>query len=418
MKVCLISGEYPPMQGGVGDYTRELACALLALGVEVHVITSMRAAVGGQRSAVSRQQPVVHPHIPRWNWRALLAIQRLLDRLTPDIVHVQYQTAAYGMHPAINFLPLWLRQRRPHLRTVITYHDLRVPYLFPKAGRLRWWVTLAPARWAHGVIVTNVEDRSKLEVGGWRLGTGNRGFDLQSPISNLQSPVLIPIGSNIHPNPPPGFDRTAWRERWGVRTDEILLVYFGFLNASKGGETLVEALAELVRRGTPVRLMMLGGQVGDSDPTNRAYLERVERLIGELGVNDRVFWTGFLPPGEVSAALLSADLAVLPYRDGASFRRGSLMAVLAHGVPIVTTRPRPVPETGSLADVPRLVDGVNARLVPPDDPSALAGAIAELSADLGLRRRLGEGARELARAFTWDKIAAQTRAVYERLLDV
>ncbi len=438
MKVCLISGEYPPMQGGVGDYTRELACALLALGVEVHVITSARAAARSQARSTaecrsssqgrrhsagapwlttSGQPPIVHPNIARWGWRSLATIQRLLDDVVPDIVHIQYQTAAYGMHPAINFLPLWLRRRRPHLRTVITYHDLRVPYLFPKAGRLRWWVTLAPARWSHAVIVTNPEDWSKLEIGGWRLETGDRGFDLQSPISNLQSPVLIPIGSNIHPSPPPGFDRTAWRERWGVRSNEILLVYFGFLNASKGGETLVEALAELVRRGHPVRLMMLGGQVGDSDPTNRAYLERVQRLIEAWGVSDRVFWTGFLPPEEVSAALLSADLAVLPYRDGASFRRGSLMAVLAHGVPVVTTHPRPVPDVPPLADVPRLVDGVNARLVPPDDPSALADAIADLSTDPGLRRHLGEGARELAQAFTWDKIAAKTRAVYEQLLD-
>jgi len=386
------------MQGGVGDYTHELACALLALGVEVHVLTSTR-------SAVSRQPPVVHPDIPRWNWRALLAIQRLLDRLAPDIVHIQYQTAAYGMHPAINFLPLWLRQCRPHLRTVITYHDLRVPYLFPKAGRLRWWITLAPARWSHAVIVTNAEDYWVLDIRDWIL----------APISNTQ--YLIPIGSNIHPNPPPEFDRTAWRGRWGVGADEALLVYFGFLNASKGGEALVEALAELVRRGMPVRLMMLGGQVGDSDPTNRAYLERVRRLIGELRVDDRVLWTGFLPQEEVSAALLSADLAVLPYRDGASFRRGSLMAVLAHGVPVVTTHPRPVPDVPPLAEVPRLVDGVNACLVPPDDPPALADAIAALIADPGLRRRLGEGARELAQAFTWEEIAAKTRAVYEQLLD-
>jgi glycosyltransferase involved in cell wall biosynthesis len=129
-----------------------------------------------------------------------------------------------------------------------------------------------------------------------------------------------------------------------------------------------------------------------------------------------VLWTGFLPRAEVSAAFLAADLAVLPYRDGASFRRGSLMAVLAHGLPVVTTHPRRVPAPPG-ADVPRLEDGVNARLVPPDDPQALADAVAELIADAALRRRLGEGACELARAFTWDRIAAQTRAVYEQLLD-
>ncbi|MBM4430229.1 MAG: glycosyltransferase family 4 protein [Chloroflexi bacterium] len=43
MKVCLISGEFPPMQGKVGDFTNELGKALAELGVEVSVITSTKA---------------------------------------------------------------------------------------------------------------------------------------------------------------------------------------------------------------------------------------------------------------------------------------------------------------------------------------------------------------------------------------
>ena len=50
MKIGLITGEYPPQQGGVGDFTRELARALIAAGHEAQVITT---AAGGQPSAAN-----------------------------------------------------------------------------------------------------------------------------------------------------------------------------------------------------------------------------------------------------------------------------------------------------------------------------------------------------------------------------
>ncbi|HDH10002.1 MAG TPA: glycosyltransferase, partial [Chloroflexi bacterium] len=154
--------------------------------------------------------------------------------------------------------------------------------------------------------------------------------------------------------------------------------------------------------------LMVGGKVGSSDPTNVAYLRKVEGLIEELGLADRVLWTGYTPPEEVSANLLASDVCVLPYRDGASFRRGSFMAALAHGLPIVSTRPR--------VDTPELRHGENILFVPPDSPTALAGAIARLAEDPALRRRLGEGAAKLARNFTWEEIARKTRAVYQEIL--
>jgi glycosyltransferase involved in cell wall biosynthesis len=376
------------MQGGVGDFTNELGQALAALGHEVHVITS------GSRSTeyATRNTVIVRRSVRGWDWDCWRDISGLHDALHFDVLNIQYQTAAYGMHPAINLLPLRLRTGTgPRLRTVVTFHDLKVPYLFPKAGSLRWWANLALARWSDAVIVTNAEDLARL-----------------STYSFIRSLSLIPIGSNIHPQPPAGYDREHWRAHWGLKPDDLLLSYFGFLNESKGAETLIRALARLVQRGYDVRLMMVGGKVGSSDPTNVAYLKRVEGLIEELGLTDRVFWTGYTPQTEVSANLLASDICVLPYRDGASFRRGSFMAALAHGLPIVSTRPR--------VDVPELRHGENILLVPPDAPVALAEAIARLAHDANLRRRLGEGAARLAQDFTWGKIAEKTEALYEEIL--
>ncbi len=403
MRIGLITGEFPPMQGGVGDFTHELGKALVALGHEVHLLTSAKhnTQPKTQNSELETRNPlaraIVHRSIRGWGWDCWRDISRLHDALHFDILNIQYQTAAYGMHPAINLLPLRLRtgtELRPH--TVVTFHDLKAPYLFPKAGRLRWWVNLALARWSDAVIATNAEDFARL-----------------SAYPFIHSLSLIPIGSNISPKLPAGYDRTAWRARWELKPDDLLLSYFGFLNESKGGETLIQALHKLMndpRLSANPRLLMIGGKTGSSDPTNVAYLKKIEGLIEELGLTDRVLWTGYTPRPEVSANLLASDICVLPYRDGASFRRGSFMAALAHGLPIVSTRPR--------VDVPELRHGENILLVPPDAPVALAEAIAKLADDARLRRRLGEGATRLSQDFTWGKIAEKTEALYEEIADI
>jgi len=394
MRVCLVSGEYPPMQGGVGDFTHELGCALMALEHHVAVVTSRRAQPR-EASEPNPLEPEVYPIIHKWNWASWKGILQVIQTFQSDVVNIQYQTAAYGMHPAINFLPLRLRLNKGHPRVVVTFHDLREPYLFPKAGAARKWVNLLLASWSDAAIVTNIEDYEQLKKICKAGGAG-------------RSPYLIPIGSNIHPRLPPEYDRTAWRHRLGIDDNETLLCYFGFLNESKGGEVLFRALAELLRRGHKVKLLMIGGQVGDSDPTNVAYFEHVRALCRELGLQDHVLWTGYTPSEQVSANFLAADICVLPYRDGASFRRGSFMAALAHGLPIVSTQPR-VPIT-------TLIDGENILLVPPDNVGATANAIEKLISAPTLRVQLSHGAQELAKEFTWDRIAKETERVYCTLL--
>jgi glycosyltransferase involved in cell wall biosynthesis len=288
-------------------------------------------------------------------------------------------------------LPRALRKSRwPH-HVAVTFHDLRVPYLFPKAGPLRWRANLELARHSNLVVVTNAEDCEVLH-----------GYpELSSKLAE------IPIGSNIRPEPPADFDRPTQRSQWGVGEDDLLLCYFGFLNASKGGEDLMQATARLAQAGAPVHLLMIGGQVGASDLTNTAYLQRVQALIDQLGIAARVRWTGFTDAKAVSANLLAADIAVLPYRDGASFRRGSLMAALAHGRPIVSTMPA--------VAVAELAHGQNIWLAPPQSVEALCEGIVTLWRDAALRQRLAEGASRLAAAFSWDAIAQRHIAAYQRL---
>ncbi len=388
MKVLIVTGEYPPMQGGVGDYTKELALAFLREGVETHVFTRMLV-----RPPVALPGIVIHVFEGKWGWNTLLGVRKVVQAVEPDAVQIQYQAAAYGMHPSVYLLPRFLRAFG-HVGIVsVTFHDLLVPYLFPKAGRLRWAAVLELAKGSHFPVTTNPEDTSRLS----------------GALPNARV-VEIPIGSNIRPSTPDRYDRSVWRKEHGYGESDCLLVYFGFLNASKGSEFLVEAFADLRKRGMPVKLLMLGGRTGSSDPTNVAYARKVENLITELGVREYIRWTGFLPAEDVSAWMLAADVAVLPYRDGVSYRRGSFMAALAHGLPIVTTEPR-LPQPG-------LEDGVNVLLVPAGNVRRLSDAVSRLCLSRETRELLSRGAKELSTKFSWNRIAQQYLDAYAKFLHI
>jgi glycosyltransferase involved in cell wall biosynthesis len=332
-----------------------------------------------------------------WGWSLFLGLQRMAALTAPDIVHIQYQTAAYRMHPGVNVTPFLLRFISS-VPIAVTYHDTLVPYLFPKAGGLRKKVTMLPAGYSDLTIATNPEDRQAI-----------------SDNARPARLATVPIGSNIPDDPPPDYDRREWRLAAGVQDGQALIGYFGMLNASKGALRLVETLSRLKSEGRSPRLAMIGSSVGASDPTNADYLEAVEAGFAAEGVSDSVVWTGHLPATDVSAWLRACDVLALPYEDGASFRRGSLLAALTHGCAVVTTEPASSAERAA-ADFPALNDGDSALLVPTGDAHALTDGIRAVLDNPDLAQNLSEGARVLAGRFGWDEIARQHEDLYRNLI--
>jgi polysaccharide biosynthesis protein PslF len=425
MIVAILSAEYPPRPGGIGDYTRRLAQSLLERGQRVLVFTidDLRFIIYDlQQRDADAQSIIVNPK-SSWGWRIGRDVGAALQQTRPDILHIQYQTGAYGMHPAINFLPWRLRRTQHRPAIVVTAHDLLPPYLFPKAGRLRQWVTRRLLADADAVVVTNQDDYDR--VRGWETVRDPHPSSITAPCAAFipQPPVLIPIGSNIAVAPPQPYDRAAWRASLGIGADETLLAFFGLISLSKGLDTLLDALARLPAR---FRLVIIGGSA--MAPADRAYADTIHQQIARLDLEQRVTITGHCIEADVSAHLLAADMAVLPFADGASFRRGSLLAALAHGLAVVTTLP--TNDQGrktnddhqarlrghSSAVLRPFVDGENVLLVPSGDAPALAAAIERLANDTRLRTQLAAGGRVLVVQFDWDTIAAQHEQLYARLI--
>jgi glycosyltransferase involved in cell wall biosynthesis len=161
---------------------------------------------------------------------------------------------------------------------------------------------------------------------------------------------------------------------------------------------LLQTFDRLLVQQPPARLLLLGGEVGASDATDRESARSVETAIRRFG--SMVLRTGWLPPRELSAYLLAGDVALLPYADGASARRGSLLACAAHGLPIVSTVP-------AGREVAPYVDARTA------DPSELAGAVVRAWHDPSPLRAASHA---LAEAVSWPRIASLHLDIYERLL--
>ena len=375
MRVGLVSAEFPPAIGGVGDHTARLAQELARAGHAVDVLTS------ATPSAAPTDGVRVWREVRRWDVRIWWQVPRVARRRDWDVLHIQYQPAAYALHGAINILPWAARHALPAV--VTTFHDLRFPYLFPKAGPLRSAAVGALAKGSDAVIAVSDDDLPQLRH--WRGG--------RPPETTRHIPLGDQLDAELHPND----SRHTW--------DAPLVAYFGLMNESKGVLDLVEAIASLDR----VHLVMIGETLGAADPTNEAYLRAVQSRVASLGLERRVHWTGFASPREVGRWLEVADVVALPFTDGASLRRTSLIAAWRRGRPVVTTTPRVT--AGWFADEREV-----AQFIPPRDPSALAGAIETLLTDAARRTRIAAAGARFAERFAWPAVVRETVSVYEAAL--
>ncbi len=187
---------------------------------------------------------------------------------------------------------------------------------------------------------------------------------------------------------PCGIDLDEYTPSPSGTHDPRTILYVGRLKRYKGVQTLVEALSILRDRGSDAVLRVVG--TGDCR-------EELERLAGRLGLQDRVFFTGFVP-GEIKLAeLRNACVAALP-----SEKEGWGLTVIeanACGTPVVAS------DSDGLRDSVR--NGETGILVPHGDPAALADALSAVLSDPVLRARLSEAGKAWAGRFRWDVTAGE-----------
>jgi D-inositol-3-phosphate glycosyltransferase len=187
------------------------------------------------------------------------------------------------------------------------------------------------------------------------------------------------------------------------RGDRPRVVTIGRLVPHRGIDTAIEALCHV----PDAELVVVGG-AARTDLEHDAELPRLRRLALARGVATRVLFAGPVAHEHLPALIRSADVVVsVPWYEPSG---GATLEAMACGVPVV------VSAVGAHLDM--VVDGVTGLYVPPRVPSALAGRLRRLLTDPRLGPSLGRTAAARVRErYSWERVAAETEAVYHRVLD-
>lgn len=176
-----------------------------------------------------------------------------------------------------------------------------------------------------------------------------------------------------------------------------LLLFVGRIQPLKGLDIAVEALAQLA--DTSARLMIVGGASGQQGESE---LARLEQLMDDLGVRDRVEFVDPQPHYALSTFYRAADVVVMPSRSE-SFGLVALEAA-ACGIPVVAAA------VGGLRTLVR--DGVTGYLIEQRDPTQYAAAIDRILSDPLLAAEMAAEAALAAGEYRWAFLAERLREIY------
>jgi glycosyltransferase involved in cell wall biosynthesis len=181
----------------------------------------------------------------------------------------------------------------------------------------------------------------------------------------------------------------------------VRILFLGYIRPEKGIEYLLDAVSNL-KADVPWELEIAGP---DEFP---AYRWQLDRIVAARGIHDRVRWSGYASYGEsVFERMRAADIFVLP-----TLSEGTphvLVEARANSLPCIST---------TVGGVPTVVtDGLDALLVPPKNPHALARAIERVVRDGELRRALIRNGLASARKQTLECFIDTVRTLLETSLE-
>jgi len=360
----LLTCEYPPQVGGVSDYSLAVAGALAAAGQPVHVWcpppSNARTSGDGHR----HDGVVVHAEVESWSRSNLIRLGQMLDEYPPSRrLLVQWVPHGYGYRSMNIGFCLWLRSRQKS-RDVV---DLMVHEPFLPFGAGPWYQNAAAlVHRAMTVTLLSAADRVWVSTPAWGKALAPYRLGRHLDFSWAPVPSSVPAVQNL--------EAVCALRQTLLGPRRLLVGHFGTY-----GEPVAALLRPLVIGIADAVPDCAWHFVGaGSDRFCSALISSTPRLEG------RVQATGTLTSGDLSLHLQACHVLVQPYPDGVTTRRGTVMAALEHGRPVVTTSGR-LTETIWTELRP-------AKLVPVNNVAAAVDAVRGLASDDAERHRLGERA--------------------------
>lgn len=409
MRIALLSYRSKTHCGGQGVYVRHLSRGLVELGHEVEVFSGQPYPEGLDPRVTLRKVPsldlyrepdpfrVPRPSEIRTTIDALelatmwtsgfpeprtfgLRVARLLtgqpDRGRFDVVHDNQSLGTGLLKIAAAGLPVVATVHHPITRDRVL--DL---------AAAKWWRKPLVHRW-YGFA--EMQKRVARNIPDLLTVSGTSATDIADDFGVRPDQLhVVPLG----------VDTTVFAPTLTPRVPGRIIAIASADVPLKGVSNLLQAVAKL-RTERDVELQLVA-RLDDNGPT--------QKLISELGIADIVQISSGLTDEELGKLLASAEISCIP----SLYEGFSLPAVeaMASGTPIVASRAGALPEVLG-------TDGDCAELVPPGDVEQLTSTLGSLLDSPERRYQLGIAGRQRALdVFSWESVAAQTVAVYERAIE-
>ena len=371
MRICLDLSPAVHQHAGLGRYAQELLLALAVTdGQNEYVVFYNNPAAAWVDPTLERFPKITTPlSYKPWRLSAMLAHFARIpqDSLFPGVAL---------FHATDHLLPYFRR-----IKSVFTLHDL-IFIFHPETHKPlnRWFLTLMMPRFLRAadavIAVSECTKRDAVRFYG------------------IPEEKITVIYEGVNPRFRPASPETIASVRARYNLPEHFILYVGTIEPRKNLTALLEAFHHLLATHD-LRLVIVG---------KKGWLyEGFFLRLRELGLEDRVIFTGYVPDEDLPAIYSAAELFVFP-----SLYEGFGLPVLeamACGVPVICSNTSSLPE----------VAGDAALLVDPTDVRALAGAMEQALTDEALRVTLRARGIERAQRFTWARAAQETMQVYENV---
>ena len=361
LHVCLLSYRSNPHCGGQGVYLKNLSRALKDLGHVVDVIS------GPPDPQLDDDIPVYHlPCLDLYNPEDPFRIP------TP-----------HELRDPLNLIEWAINKRVPTIATI--HHPVTVDRKIAIQSACSPWEKMKQWRWYSFIGMQKRVSRSLA-----RIITVSK-----SAKKDISRDFNIPMEKfSIVPN---GIDTKLFYPIAKIQREKNRVIVTNSADTPlKGLFFLFQAVAELAKI-QDIHVTVVGEPKKDGD---------IVKLVSELGIGQRINFTGRIDGQEFVRQYARATIAVIPsVYEGFGLPVGEAMAC---GVPVISTTGGALPEVVGDAGV----------LVPPADSAALAGAIHELLGNPKKAKKLGlAGYKRVQEHFTWKRAAEKTVAAYREVLD-
>jgi glycosyltransferase involved in cell wall biosynthesis len=373
--------------GGAQENTL-ITCKLLAQrGHDVTLITGPAIGPEGELFEQTKNQEyktIVVPKMiraicPLYDTISYFQIQKRLRQLQPDIVHTHSAKAGIlGRFAAHN-----LKRAPKIIHTIhgLSFHSYQCDLLN------RFYIAVersAAKRTDFFISVADAMTNQALAAG---IGEPDKFVTAYSAIE--EDDFLQPVSNE---------QKKQFRQKYGISEDAIVLVTIARLFMLKGHDYIIESAKTLSKQYKNAVWLF----VGDGNLS-----EDYKKQVCQLGLSDRIRFTGLLSPKEIPLAIASSDILV-----HCSLREG-----LARSLPQAMLCSRPV-VSFNIDGAREIVNEHTGRLIEPKDVEQLTRSIAELVENKDLREKLGAAGRESVKEKFAPKTMVDTiEAVYKKLLE-